>query len=226
MPRPPRTDIGGIPYHVINRANARARIFEHAADYRAFETVLSEAHEHEHMPILAYCVMPNHWHLVLYPPADGMLAPFMRRLSMTHTQRWHAVRNTTGTGHLYQGRYKSFLIETDAHLLQVCRYVERNPVRSGLVARSEEWQWSSLWRRLHGSPKEQALLHPWPVSTDETYLDWVNHPENIDNLTEIRASLNRGRPYGNAVWRERMVNTYHLASTIRSPGRPKQENGS
>lgn len=104
MPRSPRTDVGDIAYHVLNRANARLPIFTTDTDYQAFERVLGEAQQRSRMPILTYCVMPNHWHLVIYPPADGMLVSFMCWLSMTHTQRWHAAHETTGTGHLYDGR--------------------------------------------------------------------------------------------------------------------------
>lgn len=226
MPRSPRTDVGYIPYHVLNRANARLPIFTTDADYLAFERVLGEAQQRSQMRILTHCIMPNHWHLVLYPPADGMLVSFMRWLTMTHTQRWHAAHETTGTGHIYQGRYKSFPIETDAHLLQVCRYVERNPVRARLVARAEAWRWSGLWRRVHGSAADRALHNAWPVPAGERYLEWVNEPEPPPLLEELRTSVARGRPFGSLEWTEHAVRAFHLAATVRSPGRPSHRNGS
>jgi putative transposase len=145
MGRPLRAAPGELVYHVLNRANGRQRLFEHDGDYAAFERVLHEARERVAMRLLAYCVMPNHWHLVLWPYRDGDLSRFLGWLTLTHTQRWHAYRQTVGTGHLYQGRFKSFVVQTDDHLLSVCRYVERNAVRAGLVERAEAWRWSSLW---------------------------------------------------------------------------------
>ena len=137
MPRAIRTDVGNYCYHVINRANARLPIFFKEEDYVLFEQVLEEAKEKYDMRILAYILMPNHFHLVLYPKNDGDLSKFMQWLTLTHTQRWHNQKMTRGTGHLYQGRYKSFLIEEDNHLLSVIRYVERNALRANLVKKAE-----------------------------------------------------------------------------------------
>lgn len=128
---------GGLVYHVLNRANGRLPIFEKNEDYEAFERVLAQAVQRVDIRLLAYCVMPNHWHLVLWPRVDGDLSRFVGWLTLTHTQRWHAHRHTTGSGHLYQGRFKSFPVQTDEHFLAVCRYVERNPLRAGLVSRAE-----------------------------------------------------------------------------------------
>ncbi|MCK5582228.1 MAG: transposase, partial [Elusimicrobiales bacterium] len=129
MPRTERIDIGNHVYHVLNRANARARIFDCDKDYQLFENTLEEAAEKYDMRILAYCLMPNHWHLVLYPKKDGDMARFMGWIGGTHTIRWHAAKGNIGQGHLYQGRYKSFLIDADNYLLEVSRYIHLNPIR-------------------------------------------------------------------------------------------------
>ena len=133
MGRPHRAAAGGYVYHVLNRANARMRIFEDDDDYRAFERVLAEAVERTETRLLAYCVMPNHWHLVLWPRHDGELTNFLRWMTHTHTMRWHAHHRTAGTGHVYQGRFKSFPVQTDEYLFSLLRYVERNALRAGLV---------------------------------------------------------------------------------------------
>ena len=143
MGRALRTAAGGLAYHVLNRANARMRIFDDAKDYEAFERILTEAVRRVKMRLLAYCVMPNHWHLVLWPRGDGDLSTFMGWLTLTHTQRWHAHRHSVGSGHVYQGRFKPFLVESDDHLWTMCRYVERNALRAGLCERAEQWRWSS-----------------------------------------------------------------------------------
>ena len=140
MPRRLRFAGGGYAYHVLNRAVARDRIFAKSRDYEAFEEVLVEAKERISMRVLAWCVMPTHWHLALWPHEDGDLSEFMRWMTVTHTQRWHAAHRTAGTGPLYQGRFKSFPIEEDDHLWTVLRYVERNALRANLVQRAEEWR--------------------------------------------------------------------------------------
>ena len=122
-------------YHVLNRANARMRIFDKPDDYAAFEQVLEAAVERTKTRLLAYCVLPTHWHMVLWPREDGELSRFTGWLTLTHTQRWHAHRHSTGSGHLYQGRFKSFPVQDDAHFFTVCRYVERNALRANLVER-------------------------------------------------------------------------------------------
>src|SRR5437016_3140771 len=108
-------------YHALNRANARMTIFAHDEDYHAFESVLAEAVDRDRMRLLACCLMPNHWHLLFWPAGDGDLSRFVRWLTLTHTQRWHAHHHTAGSGHLYQGRFKSFPVQSDAHFWTVCR---------------------------------------------------------------------------------------------------------
>ncbi|MCE9592134.1 MAG: transposase, partial [Planctomycetes bacterium] len=153
MARTKRQSPGGVAYHAMNRCVAGLTLFEDDADYDAFERVLAQACERfPGVRLCAYCLMPNHFHLVLWPKADGLLSPFMQWLTMTHTQRWHAHRRSVGRGHLYQGRFKSFPIQRDGHFLDVCRYVERNALRAGLTprGRAENWRWGSLSARADG----------------------------------------------------------------------------
>src|SRR3569623_757048 len=135
MPRRARSILGGYAYHVLNRANGRLRLFRKDADFAAFEEVLRQAQERLPLRILGYVVMSNHWHFVVWPKRDEgpLISEFFRWLTVTHTQRWHAHHGTSGMGHLYQGRFKSFPIAADEHLLTVLRYVERNALRAKLV---------------------------------------------------------------------------------------------
>jgi putative transposase len=132
MARQPRIDVGDHVYHVLNRANGREKIFKKDADYVDFEYLLNEIRETFDMRILAYIIMPNHWHLLLYPQKDGDLGKSMHWLATSHVRRHHARNKTVGHGHLYQGTYKSFLVQTDAHCLTVLKYVERNAARAKL----------------------------------------------------------------------------------------------
>jgi len=156
-------DVGGMVYHVLNRANFRSRLFRTAAHYQEFLSIMEESLKFVPLRILAYCLMPNHWHLVLYPRADGDLVKFLQRVTLTHTQRYHAKTRTVGYGHVYQGRYKSLLVESDRHFLTLVRYVERNAKRAGLVKKAEEWPWSSVHVRLYGKAEQKKMLSPWPT---------------------------------------------------------------
>ena len=202
-------------------------ILEKPEDYAAFERVLEEAVDRTEMRVLAYCVMPNHWHLVVWPREDGELSRFTGWLTLTHTQRWHAHRHSAGSGHLYQGRFKSFPVQDDEHFLTVCRYVERNALRSNLVQRAEAWRWGSLHRWKHGNAKEKSLVASWPLPRVAGWAKHVNTPLTEAELSALRRSVKRGVPFGETSWRDRMVRRLGLESTVRPQGRPKkQKNGS
>ncbi len=222
MARPLRNALGGIVYHVLNRSNGRVALFEGDGDYLAFEQVLGQAHERTPVRILTYCVMPNHWHLLLWPSEDGQLSEFMRWLTVTHTQRWHAHHETSGTGHLYQGRFKSFPVQSDAHFLTVARYVERNALRAGLVARAEGWRWGSLWRRTRGDREARSLLAGWPTRPPRSWVERVNRPESEDELAALRLCVVRGRPFGSPEWLTRAARRLGLETTLRPRGRPRK----
>lgn len=220
MVRVSRVDVGGHVYHVINRAVGRLRIFDHQEDYGCFVDLLREAKEVTDMRVLAYVLMPNHWHLLLYPENDGDMGTFMHWLTNAHTRRVHALTETTGTGPLYQGRYKSFITKTDAHLLAALKYIERNPVRAKLARQPESWRWGSAWLRIHGLEKQKKLLSQSPVALPRAYRAWINTPDSPKDLEGLRESVRRGAPFGDMRWIETMVGKHRLQSTVRKPGRP------
>lgn len=194
------------------------KIFHKDKDYQAFEQILSEAKKKHPMRLLSYCLMPNHWHLVLYPYQDDDLANFMRWVTLTHTQRWHAHYKSIGYGHLYQGRYKSLPVQKDEHFLQLVRYVEGNAKRAALVKKVQDWPWSSLHRRQFGSPEQQKLLSAWPVPPDENYVQGVNDPQPKEEIGIIRYAIRRGRPYGGEAWLNRIIGKLGLETTMRQRG--------
>lgn len=198
------------------------KIFRDDADYEAFERVLAEAIERTQTRLLSYCIMPNHWHLVVWPSADGELSQFVGWLTLTHTQRWHAFRQSIGSGHLYQGRFKSFPVEEDDHLYTVARYAERNALRANLTRRAEDWKWGSLYRWLRGSAEDRKLLAAWPVPRPARWVEQVNGPQTEAELIALRRCVTRGSPYGSESWSERAIRTLGLESTIRPRGRPKK----
>jgi len=127
-----------------------------------------------------------------------------------------------GSGHLYQGRYKSFLVETDSYLLSLIKYVERNPVRAGLTKKCEDWQWGSAWRRIHGTAQQKKLLCISPTDIPSDYLYWINTTDKPEELERIRTSVNKGVPYGRDIWVSAMVSKYQLKHTQRGAGRPRK----
>jgi putative transposase len=224
MPRRARAIVGGYPYHVLNRANGRLRLFRKPADFAAFERVIDEAHERFPLRILGYTLMGNHWHFVVWPRQrqHEQVSEFFRWLTLTHSQRWHAHHGTSGMGHVYQCRFKSFPIAEDQHLLSVLRYVERNPLRAGLVERAEQWRWGSLYRRLLGTPEERALLAQSPVPLGRSWCDHVNRPQNEAEELAIRRSIVRGQPFGGEPWQAKVTRQLKLEHTFRPRGRPKK----
>ncbi len=225
MSRRPRQTAGGVIYHALNRANARATLFRSQRDYAAFEGLLAEALKHQPMRILAYCVMPNHWHALLWPHEDGDLTRYLHWLTSTHAQRWHKSHGTAGTGHVYQGRFRAFPVEQDAHFLAVARYVERNALTAALVDRAEDWRWSSLWRRVRWDRRRVEWLTRWPLrpASLEAWLALVNEPIQPKELAAIRRCSQRGAPYGSESWSTRMARQLDLQHTLRPRGRPRRE---
>ncbi|MCK5272472.1 MAG: transposase [Sedimentisphaerales bacterium] len=220
MPRLKRIAKGNIVYHVLNRANGRLRIFRKQGDFMAFEQVIAEALERFDMRLCGYCIMGSHWHLVLWPRNDGDLSDFMKWLTVTHSHRWHQAHDTVGVGHLYQGRFKSFPVQTDAYYLNLMKYVESNPVRAGIVKHSAAWPWSSLAIR-RGSDKLIALSDG-PVKLPQR---WKNMVDNIpdDKIGErIAECIKRGQPFGNSDWVMKTVRRLNLESTLKPRGRPRK----
>ena len=210
-------------YHVLNRGVGKNKLFFKDEDYLAFERVIEETLEKRAMRILSYCLMPNHWHFVLWPENDGDLGSFMQRLTVTHVTRWQKHYNMVGYGHVYQSRYKSFPVESEDYFYQVMRYVERNALRSNLVAKSEQWQYGSLWINQFGTAKHKAMLSKWPLPRPRKWVAYVNEPASEEELKALRRSCVRGAPYGSQEWVQKTAKKLGLESTLRRPGRPKKK---
>ncbi|MEX2316273.1 MAG: transposase, partial [Pirellulales bacterium] len=220
MPRPSRYLPGGMVFHVLNRAVGRRSLFAKHDDYLAFENVIAETLRLRPMRICAYCVMPNHWHFVLWPERDGELSAFLQQLTNTHVKRWKQHRREVGYGHLYQGRFKSFPVEADEYFYDLVRYVERNALRANLVTRAERWPWSSLAHRRREGPLS-SLRTAWPLPRPRDWAAIVNRPQSEAELAAVRQCIQRGRPYGDPVWVENTAKTLDIESTLRPRGRPK-----
>jgi putative transposase len=220
MPRSARAVAGGICYHVPNRGNARRAIFLKDDDYQAFLKALGHACLQVPLRVLAYCLMPNHFHIVVWPKEDGDLSRWLQWLLNAHVRRYH--QHYHSSGHIWQGRSKSFPIASDEHLLTVLRYVERNPVRARLTRRAERWRWCSAWGWRDGE-QPPAYLDKGPAERRPDWLHWVNEPQTEAELQALRTSVSRGRPFGAVAWVKQMAARLGLEKTLRPRGRPRKD---
>jgi len=220
MPRTARVAPGGHIYHVWNRSVGRSRLFGNDAEFEAFERIMVEANQRYPIPILGYSLLPNQWHFVVWPKKDGQMTDFFRWLAHTHAMRRKRARRKVGNGRLYQGRYKSFLIQRDENLLTVLRYVERSPLAAGLVEKAQLWRFGSLSARKDGDKVIQSLLTPWPVERPSNWTARVNAPLAQQELERVQVSIERSRPFGSGDWVRRTTSRLGLEHTIRPEGRP------
>ncbi|MDB5353093.1 MAG: rayT [Planctomycetota bacterium] len=218
MPRTLRASSADFCYHVLNRGNARATVFHDDDDYKAFVELIGEACDRLPTRVLAYGLMPNHFHLVLKPHGDGDLSRWMQWLLTSHVRRHH--RRYRSSGHVWQGRFKAFPTQDDGHLLAVLRYVERNPLRAGLVPRAEDWPWSSL--ALVGSRSRPSYFDPGPRPRRAAWLRRVNAPMTEAELASLRRCIERGAPFGTDAWSRQAAEALGLQSSLRPLGRPKK----
>jgi putative transposase len=223
MSRAKRITLGGYAYHVLNRANGRLRIFRKDNVFLAFEKILAEGIEQFGMRLCGHCIMSNHWHLLLWPIGDGDLSNFMRWITLTHTQRYHASHGTVGIGHLYQGRFKSFPVQNDGHYLTVLRYIEANPLRTGLVKDAGSWWWSSF--AVRQGAESFFELSQGPVELPGCWETLVHDAIEPKQIGVLDNSIRRGAPFGDLNWQAVTAKKMGLESTMKPRGRPNKCTG-
>jgi putative transposase len=219
MPRIQRGLQDNFIYHMINRGNGRLEIFHKDEDYSVFIELLKVAKGRYPVKIFGYCLMPNHFHIVVKPERGEELSKWMQWLMTSHVRRYH--KHYGSSGHVWQGRFKSFMIQNDAHLLMVLRYIEGNPVRAQLVSSAKEWIWSSHGERT--GEKRQILIDDIPMELPGDWERYLNEPLTGKELEKIRQSANRQSPYGDSEWQAKVCKEFGLESTLREKGRPKKK---
>ncbi|MCC7349432.1 MAG: transposase [Phycisphaerales bacterium] len=218
MPRTRRHIEAQMIYHVLNRGNGRRVLFSKEADFLAFLKLLRQGLERFPVDLLAFCLMPNHWHLLLRPRTDDALSRLMAWVTVTHARRHHMHYPNPGSGHLYQGRFKSFPVQSDEHFLTVARYIHSNPLRAGLTQRAEGWRWSdAVPANAAGLP-----MAAWPVQRPDNWMGLIHQTFDSGQVALLAKSLRRGTPFGSAAWVTRTAGRLDLKSTLRPRGRPKQ----
>ena len=191
MPRAARSAIRGFAYHVFNRGNDKRQLFPQVSDYRLFLGLLRAAPRAPDVGLLAFCLLPNHWHLVVMPRDLDALSAYVQWVTGTHGLQWRRCYGGDAPGHVYQGRFKSVPILTDQHLLTVLRYVEANPVRARLVETANAWRWSS-----RALPREADApdLAPWPWPMPPNWDRHLDLPQPTRQVEAIRRAIRRGTP--------------------------------
>jgi len=219
MPRHPRVSPDGFVQHVLNRGDHRDTIFHKPPDFRAFLAVIAESAHRIPMRILAYCIMRNHFHLVLWPYAGRDLPCFMQQVMNTHINRYLRHYPPSSPGHIYQGRYGNSLIETGPALLRVMRYVEANALSAGIVKRADHYKWSSA--SPHAGDPGRPTLADWPIARPVDWREYLNTPTAADEWKKLQRSARRGAPYGSDEWVQTVAAAYRLESAVRPRGRPR-----
>lgn len=220
MPRRRLAGCGGFVFHVMNRSAKQLSLFDEAPDYELFLQVLAEADRSCPMRLLEYCVMPNHWHLLVWPEHDDQLSRYMRWITGVHGQRWRRVRRQPGKGAVYQGRFRWVAVQGGQHYEVARRYIWQNPVRAQLVDRADDWPWSSANR---STSLGRPTLAPGPLS-----LDSRDDPGGDQLLAEevahqMRTSLKTGQPFGDPRWSKALEVRKWLMDVLRAHSKPVAE---
>lgn len=217
MPRIARALGDNCYYHIINRGNGRQQIFHKDEDYGALLGLMQQARLKHPVRLYAWCLMPNHFHMLVQPEHGDELNKYMQWLMTSHVRRYHAHYKTSG--HVWQGRYKSFIIQSDEHLLTVARYIEANPVRAGLSPTAAQWQWSSHAARTAGSDGLQP--DTFLLSLPDDWTAYVDMPLTDREIEKLRKSVNRQTPFGKEDWQNELCREMGMESTLRPVGWPK-----
>ena len=180
MPRRPRKSSAPTIFHVGNRGVRRQALFARASDYRAFVNILREGLNKFPVRLIAYCLMPNHWHVLLGPEDPAIVSKLMHWVTTTHSIRWHRHRQSTGMGPVYQNRSWSAPMKDDVNLVHVCRHIERNALKARLVTRAEDWPWSSLSERVWPTGCLPVVRPRFLYS--RAWVDYVNTPQVVHDL--------------------------------------------
>jgi putative transposase len=221
MARPPRITPAGNVFHVTNRATEGRILFGDRSDYQAFYRLLVVACRRLGMRVIAFCLMPTHWHLVLWPSSDGAVSEYLHWVTTQHSLHFRLRTGTVGRGHVYQDRFHSFPVQVTRYYYNLIRYVEANALNGQLVVKAEQWPWSSLFERLNGGD----LITSGPLALPPHWSECVNAVLPLREVKAIRCSERCGRPYGSSKWVAQTAALQSLDQTLRGRGRPRVDFG-
>lgn len=220
MPRVARGLADNQIYHIINRGNRRETVFHDKYDYERFLKLLEESKQRYEINIYAYCLMPNHFHIVVYTNDAQSLSKALHWISSSYVRYYN--KKYKISGHLWQGRYKSFIVQQDSYLLVLLKYVEANPKRANIVKRCEDFKYSSAYNRINKI--DDNILDIVPIELPNNWSNYINDKENKTDIDYIRNSIERQSPLGDELWQVNLAKKYGLESTLNPRGRPRKKN--
>lgn len=218
MPRRLRRGLQGAAFHVMNRSVRKTILFEKDGDFEAFIAVVLESLTKSRVEIISFQLMPNHWHFVVTCDRIEEISKWMHWVAGTHANRWNGAHGCRGSGAVYQGRFKAVPIQTGISLIRVCRYVERNALRKGLVSAAENWDWSSLYSARNNC--DLIPLAAWPILKPPNWLEIVNSDETPEEFDDLRLCIRRNQPIGEPEWQQAVAP--FVGQTMRRRGRIKK----
>src|SRR5258706_4295898 len=230
MPRPPRLELPGVPLHITQRGVNRCATFLDDDDRHDYLRLLGLFAGQNALAIHAYVLMGNHVHLLTSAPRPGAVSATLHRSTQCYVQAFNHRHRRTGT--LWEGRFKSCLVATDHYMLSVYRYIERNPVRAGMLAAPEDYAWSSVRATL--GLKFDSLIAPHGCllalgddakSRSAAYCEWLHAGEDEEQLETIRAHVAQQRAYGDARFQAMVERTLNRPASVRSRGCPASSSG-
>lgn len=227
MPRRPRLELPGIPLHITHRGVNRAATFLDGEDFSSYRQHLGDALVEQGIALHAYVLMTNHVHLLVTPPAPGRLSVAMSRLGQRYVPAFNRRHGRTGT--LWEGRFKSCLVDSERYLLTVHRYIELNPVRAAMTSTAEDYRWSSVRASLGLAPDSLLTFHPLylamgadPIQRGSIYREWLQQGISEDDLQNIRSHLQQERALGHPQFQAMVEKTLNRPSFVRPRGRPRK----
>ena len=228
MPRRARLELPGVPLHVTHRGVNRCAIFIDDEDRHHYLRLLGLFARQHGLAVHAYVLMSNHVHLLASSSAPGAASEALRRATQCYVQMFNHRHRRTGT--LWEGRFKSCLVAADRYALSVYRYIERNPVRAGMVARPEDYRWSSVHANLGSRFDSLVTPHACFValgadatSRRDAYSAWLHAGDDEEQLRTIRSHLAQQRAYGDLRFQAMIERTLNRPASVRPRGRPTRE---
>lgn len=228
MPRSPRIVLPGYPHHVVHRGHNRRVVFRTIGDFSSYLDSLHELKGHYDIRLLAYCLMPNHVHLLLEPQSADGLARMMKRVAGRHTARLN--RRERRSGGLWEGRYYSSLVARGSYLRECYRYIDLNPVRASLVDSPEAYRWSSCRYRTGHEVAPWLDVDPWFVALGSTsserwqaYRDFLRQGVSEERRRLIRDAVRRGQLTGGPEFGREVEGALGRLVPQRGPGRPRKK---
>ena len=213
----------GFPHHVVQRGNNREKVFFSEEDRDKYLELLKKYSEKWEAPVIAYCLMSNHVHLLTRPRHDLSLYKMMQGLTLCYTQ--YINRRYNRTGRLWESRYHSCIVDKANYLWAVARYIEQNPVRAKIVKTAEQYQYSSARAHITGKRDEMLGEELLKEGQRRDYREMLRAVPSEEEMQSIRYSTKTGRPFGRRAFIETMERKLQTSFILRSPGRPKKGKG-